>query len=459
MRKLFTLLFAIITLTSFAQKEVLDTVYYDNAWKGCSRTFATYYRVMTVPTDENPRKQLRDYFITGELQGESDYISIDKNDDSNSIFDGEVKSYYRSGKLHQQSTWANSHRIGDSFEYYENGKVKQHMAYNANGEPDGELSFFNENGDLTSVVEFHNGTPDTFFTAYNQYGAMGHYDLQTQALVPEAVPVSALKSKIVKGNKFLYYDDKNGIYLSIIVDAVKHYGKYYRVGVSIFNNTNTSIVFNPAQITATGRFFKKNKSKQSHNLDDIYVSEDELVYSYDPSNVKSKDIRVWTFADYTKKVHRRQMWDEALVALGEGLAASNAGYSTSYSTSTTYGSAYGYGSGYASAYGSGGYAYGSYNSNAYVSGSATTHTTTTYYDATAAAIAQERAAQNIATYSASHENDTQAINENYLQLTTLDPQTEIAGYFLLNKDKPQVIDLTIPINGIAYHFHLTEIPK
>ena len=49
------ILFALVALVSYAQpKEQLDTVYYDSNWKGCSPTFATYYRVMTVPTDDNP---------------------------------------------------------------------------------------------------------------------------------------------------------------------------------------------------------------------------------------------------------------------------------------------------------------------------------------------------------------------------------------------------------------------
>ncbi len=457
MRRILLISFIITAVTSFAQKEVLDTVYYDKDWKGCSPTFASFYRVMTVPTEANPAKQLRDYFITGELQGESKYISVDKNDDRKTIFDGDVTSYYRNGKIHQQSKWVNSHRIGDALEYYENGNVRSHYSHNDKGNIDGEYSFFDEDGNISSMVEFHDGIPSTYFTAYNKMGAMGHYDLNTQRLVTEAVPVSSMKTKIVKGDKFYYYDDKNGIYLSIFVDAVKHYGKYYRIGISMFNNTNAPIVFDPSKITAHGRFFKKSKIKNQEESDDIDAS--AIEYYYDPSTVKTKDIRVWTFADYSKKVHRRQMWDEALVAIGQGMSTWGAGQTTVNSTSTTYGSAYGYGSGNAYAYGSGGYAYGSYNSNAYVSGSATTHTTTTYYDATAAAIAQERAANNIATYSASLEADTQAINENYLQLTTLEPQTELGGYILLNKDKPQIIDLIIPVNGVAYQFHLTEIPK
>lgn len=453
--KYYTLFLFMISaaIVSFATPvEKLDTVYYDSNWKGSSKTFATYYRVMTIPTEENPVKRLRDFYLTGELQGESNYISIDRDDDSKSVFDGDVVAYYKSGKISQQSTWKNSHPVGEAFEYHENGKVRQHSTFNDNGQLDGESSLFDENGNIINMLEFHNGIPNTYFTAYNQMGAMGNYDVQSLKLVPMPVPVSAMKTKVIKGQTYYYYDDKNGIYLSIVVDAVKHYGKYYRVGISLFNNTNESIVFDPAQISAVGRFAKKSKKK----YDDIHGDDSE---SYDSGQVKSKDIRVWSFADYTKKVHRRQQWDEALVAIGQGLSTIGAGQTTVNTTSTTYGSAYGYGSGYGSAYGSSGYAYGSYNSSAYVSGSATTHTTTTYYDAAAAAIAQERAAYNIATYSASLESDTKAINENYFQLTTLDPQTEAGGYILLNKDKPQIIDLTIPVNGVDYKFHLTEVPK
>ena len=458
MKKLITLVFVLSSILSYAQTEKLDTIYYDKDWHGCSKTFATYYRVITIPTASNPVKRMRDYFITGELQGESNYISVDRNDDSKTIFDGDVISYYKNGNIHQKNKWQDSRQVGDFFEYYENGKVKRHYFCNNDGELDGEYSYFDENGNLTAVLVYHNGTPNTYFTSYNQMGSMGHYDINTKNLITESVPISALKTKVVKGDTYYYYDDKNGIYLSVFIDAIKHYGKYYRIGISIFNNTNKDLVFDPTQITATGRFFKKPKKIEDFIESDFYSFDNESNYIY-TDKVKSKDIRVWNFADYTKKVHRRQIWDEALVALGEGLAASGAGYSTATSTSNTYGSAYGYGSGYASAYGSGGYAYGSYNSSTYASGSSTTTTTTTYYDATAAAIAQERAAYNVATYSASLESDTQAINENYFQITTLSPQTEAGGYVLLNKDKPQIIDLIIPINGVAYRFHFTEIPK
>ncbi|MBR1882742.1 MAG: hypothetical protein IJ808_06980 [Muribaculaceae bacterium] len=219
------------------------------------------------------------------------------------------------------------------------------------------------------------------------------------------------------------------------------------MGVSIFNNTNTNIEFDPGQITAIGRFFKKNKNKVA---EDSYINVADSCFYYDPNQVQTKDMRIWNFADYTKKVHRRQQWDQVLVALSETQAAQNASYSTSETTSLTHGTTHAYGNSNT---------FGSFNTNSYKSNHSVTYSTTKTFDATAAAIANERAAKNIAAYAESLEDEANAINESYLQPTTIDPQTQMAGYFLINKDKPHIIDLTIPINGVAYQFHFTEIPK
>jgi hypothetical protein len=88
-----------ITIPTIAQSE-LDTLYYDKNWKGVeNKIFATYYRVVPISSDSSSRKHFRDYYITGELQAEGGFIAVDKYDDSKSIFDGEMTSYYRSGKI------------------------------------------------------------------------------------------------------------------------------------------------------------------------------------------------------------------------------------------------------------------------------------------------------------------------------------------------------------------------
>lgn len=429
MRKILFILFGIYSITSFAlPKEVLDTIYYDNNWKGCSKTFATYYRVMTVPSDDNPRKQMRDFYITGEIAGEAYYISINNEDDSKSIFDGDFISYYKSGKTKHQSKWMNSHRIGDSYDFFENGNVMRHCSYNDQGQINGGFSEFDSSGNLIKLVKYVNGIPGTDFTSYNQFGSMGHYNTRTLEFSPEVVSLNDMKTKFINGEKYYFFDDKNGLYISLVVESVKHYGKYYKVILFLFNNSNQSIIFDPSQITASGKFYKKTKKNSKtpyHEIKATRNSRDD--FSYDTSTEKVKDIRVWTYKDYMNKVEERQDWDLALKEFGEAFATSNAGYSVSYTQNNAFGS--------------------------------NTSFSTISYDATAAAIAKERSANKISTYSSHLESDAQAIKENYMQITSLDPQTETAGYILLNKDKPAILNLFVPVNGIVYTFQITDLPN
>ena len=92
---LFTML--VCNLNIFAQK--VDTLYYDNNWKGVeTKQFASFIRYVSYAQDGNYRNKFRTYFNTGELNSEGDFISIDKYDDSKSEF-GAWKSYYKNGKL------------------------------------------------------------------------------------------------------------------------------------------------------------------------------------------------------------------------------------------------------------------------------------------------------------------------------------------------------------------------
>jgi len=428
MRRLLFFVLGLATFSSFAlPKEVLDTIYYDSNWKGCSKTFATYYRIMTVPTNENPRKQFRDFYITGEIAGEGNYISIDSDDNNESIFDGEIVYFYKSGQIKHQSKWINSHKVGDSYDFFENGNVKYHYCYNDGGRIDGNHSEFDNSGNLIKLVKYNNGMQEADFTSYNQFGAMGRYNTKTFEFSPETVSISDMKTKVIKGEKYFYFDDKNGLYLSVVVESVKHYGKYYKVYVFLFNNSNTSFLFDPSKITASGKFYKRMKKNSKTPYHELSAKRrDRGEYTYDETTEKVKDIRVWTYKDYMNKVEERQDWDRALKGLGEAFANSDAGYSISYSKSNVLGSR--------------------------------VTTATASYDATAAAIAQERSAQRISTFSAHLESDIQAIKDNYMQATTLDPQTEVAGYILLNKDKPAIIELSVPVNGVVYTFEITDIP-
>lgn len=141
-------LFSFVALhQAYAQRNTLDTLYYDKDWKGVSnKAFASFYRVLDLSDKSTSKKHFRDYYITGELQSEGGYISIDKADDNKSVFDGESINYYKSGKIKSRMFLVKGIRQGEFTEYYENGLVKTHVIM-LNGKPDGILTQFNENGD------------------------------------------------------------------------------------------------------------------------------------------------------------------------------------------------------------------------------------------------------------------------------------------------------------------------
>ena len=123
----------------FAQSKQ-DTLFYDKNWKGVeSKLFASYYRILSGNADSNFGKRFRDYYVTGELQSEGGYISIDKYDDSKSVMDGEWSNYYKSGKIEQKGYRHNGIEEGEYTAYYENGLIKLHCTMK-NGKPNGILN-------------------------------------------------------------------------------------------------------------------------------------------------------------------------------------------------------------------------------------------------------------------------------------------------------------------------------
>ena len=58
--------------------------FYDSQWKGVSSADkAAYYRVLAI--DDKGQKMFYDYYITGQLQAEKHYISINRQNDRNTV--------------------------------------------------------------------------------------------------------------------------------------------------------------------------------------------------------------------------------------------------------------------------------------------------------------------------------------------------------------------------------------
>ena len=130
-----------------------------------------------------------------------------------------------------------------------------------------------------------------------------------------------------------------------VIDFLRDYGKYYQTFIVIANNSMYAIEFEPEYITAMLNTYKNEEWEL-------------IVYSAD---------------DYMRKVRRRQNWDMALYAFSESLAAADAGYSTSTTTSAYSGASNS--SANASVFGSDGYAIGNYSGNSAYYGTSSSTTT------------------------------------------------------------------------------------
>lgn len=257
-------------------------------------------------------------------------------------------------------------------------------------------------------------------------------------------PFKILETNYVDGSEIkIYHTPKYTV--AAQVGAIQEYGKYYRVQLSLVNNSGSSLVLNPNQFVAQ--------------------------YSRDGENWY--DAELWTHEEYIQRVNNRQAWTAALVAMSESMAAEEAGQTTTtttsnYSgTSTTNSSSYGnYNSssyGNYSAYGSGGSAYGSAygttNGTYSAYGTSTTDvnvsgtTTTTTENGYAKYAAQQQANANIAAQTANMNAQKQVLSEGYLKLNTIQDNVQIDGFVQFKYDKKATnMAVTIPFGDDSFLF-------
>lgn len=407
---------------SYTPSMKLDTIYYDKEWKGVSNAaFATFYRIYDANDTSEHKKPFRDYYITGELQSEGSYISIDKYDDSKSVFDGEWTNYFKSGKVEQKGYLNRGISEGEYIAYYENGLIKMH-AIMKDGKANGILTQFNEDGNICSQTEMLNGQPKyDYYILSNKDGYSSKLRISDKTPIYESPNLSEKKVDYRDGKEWPYYT-KNGIMVAMTNTQIKDYGKWFQISLIIANNSIVPIEFDPELITST---LKKT------NGQDIVLE-------------------VWSSDKYMRKVRRTQNWNIALVGIAEGFAAASAGYSTS--TTQTNSNYSGYSSSYGNTYGSGGYTYGSYNRYGSYFGNSSTISRTTTYDGAAAYQAQIIASNRIANYENSLFQERSIKQKGYLKKNTIYPGDVISGYVNIKRKRGSTMTVYIDINGAKYEF-------
>ena len=240
----------------------------------------------------------------------------------------------------------------------------------------------------------------------------------------EDYPIIRERGMYLKNNILVQYVKAKDIILTMYVQAIKEYGKYYTVNMDLQNFSGKSILFALNNVSAEGYIVQDGKP------------------------VKTIPLEVLSSYEYDKKVARKQAWNNFWVALGEGMAASNAGYSAS---STTYAgnsltSAYGH------AYGYVGNTYG--YANAYGSAYTTTYgrSNTVSYNGAAAYAAQQQANANVQAYASGQYEIRQQLNEGYVKNNTIQNKVDYSGFFNIKYKKIDHIKVDFLIDGISFPF-------
>lgn len=277
----------------YSQNIQLDTIFYDKEWKGLPNSaFATYYRIYETNAELTSPKRFRDFYITGEIYCDGKYISIDKDDDSKSVFDGEWIQYYKSGKIAQKGFRNKGVEEGEYTSYYENGLVKMHT-FMKNGKQNGIKTFFNVVGDTCTQIEMLDGNPKyDYYIISNKEGYRCKIHINDHKPIYESPEPDELKEEYYDGNPWQYYT-KNGITVAMNNTILKDYGKWFQISLEIINNSFFPFEFNPDKIIS-------------------FSQENDQVIALD----------VWSSDRYIGKVKKVQNRHMFWAAFAEGLAAS-----------------------------------------------------------------------------------------------------------------------------------------
>ena len=163
----------VINQVAFSQEE---KIYYDAEWKVCKESKAKYYRLLVFDDNRKPKGKIKDFYISGELQCESESAKfIHKYDDSRSIFIGKSTGYFKSGVKQFETLHDNKGSILNHKIYYENGNKSYEVVYK-NGGHDWYVKEYYETGVLEKEYSYKNHELDGKYTIYHQNGFINFQD-------------------------------------------------------------------------------------------------------------------------------------------------------------------------------------------------------------------------------------------------------------------------------------------
>jgi hypothetical protein len=325
---------------------------------------------------------------------------------------GIVEDFYLNGKTqakgeasiidkfdNRKSRWK-----GQVQNYDEKGKLSGQSNYDEEGRLDGAQVTYNTDGIKSEEFEYSHGNPTKdYYLTYDKKGNAIRYSYLThlpmKLATSDKVIVPFTEKKLIYQDgipvQFYFID---GLSVAVKISTKQLYGNYYEAYITIENGSGNQFDFDPSDITAS--FIKDGK-----------VTEAEVL----------------GYTEYMKKVKRRQSWTAAFTAFVEVAAASSAGYSSSNLNATAQSS---------------------------TGKSVTINATSSTYNGAAAYAASQNAANNMSQMANQQYNIKQNINEGYLKINTVFPNSRIIGFINIKHEDADHILLNVPVNGKVYHFEL-----
>ena len=227
--------------------------------------------------------------------------------------------------------------------------------------------------------------------------------------------------EIVDGEatSYRYYISQNDVEIGVNAYSIRDYGKYFKVDVSIINNSSFRYDFLVKNIDVEVYEKKQiyRRGLADNNGNRFYLEREYIKL------LNNKKYRALTYNEYINKVTRRQNSNEFWLGVAQGMNSSGTIYSQSNTTYTD-----GYNFGYAT-------------------------TNTTLYSPALQQIQLRQNAEDMSQFQDEQQERMDFINEGYLKNHTLFPKTRLEGYFLIPFHKKAIkIDVIINLGDMVFDF-------
>lgn len=268
----------LISMMSLHAQEV-ETIYYDSDFQVVKlKEFAEYYRV--VEAGDTYPKSFADYYSTGEkFRTGGKLVLVDA--DGTVGMEGDVKQFYKNGKLHSAARFVAGKIEGVFTEFMEDGRRYTRMF--ENGNPTEKWGYLSDvNGNMSRV---------------DDNGNIYHPALDEKDRI-----------NVLSGGQLWQSYDDGSVCVAAQLHPIREYGKYYRLDIFFSNHSLETVELDPLNTKMT------QNDKKGERVSVRRVSGNEFKNKIDKRNRK------------------KGFW----YAVAQGVAASAAGESYS-STATNFG--------------------------------------------------------------------------------------------------------------------------